>query len=123
MGKYQYAAGTAAVQEFTAARCSGKCERYSTDDEEGIVQSDQVTVKNSWDRLVFVLDWMSQDLDHPRHISASDRKGGDGWIKTQYRNTTSEICPFLLFSAQFSFFSLKIASFFAQSESTSLNLT
>ena len=31
--------------------------------EEGIVQIDQVTVKNSWGRLVFVLDWMSLDLE------------------------------------------------------------
>jgi hypothetical protein len=60
------------------------CERYSIDAEEGIVQIDQVTVKNSRGRLVFVLDWMSSDLDDLRHINASDRKGWDGWIKTQY---------------------------------------
>jgi hypothetical protein len=47
------------------------------------VQIDQVTVNNSWGRLVFVLDWMPPDLDDPRHISASDREGLDGWIKTQ----------------------------------------
>ena len=49
--------------------------RYSIDAEEGIVQIDQVTVKNSRGRLIFVLDWMSSDLDDLQHISASDRKG------------------------------------------------
>ena len=60
------------------------CERYIIDAEEGIVQIDQVTFINSQGRLVFVLDWMSSDLDDLRHISASDQKGWDGWIKTQY---------------------------------------
>ena len=50
------------------------CERYSIDAEEGIVQIDQVTVANSRGRLDFFLDWMSPDLDDPRHICASDRE-------------------------------------------------
>ena len=53
--------------------------------EESIMQIDQVTVKNSRGRLVFVLDWMSPDLDDMQHISESDREGWDGWIKTQYK--------------------------------------
>ena len=48
------------------------------------MQSDQLTVKNSQGRLVFVLDLMSPDLDDLQHISAYDREGWDGWIKTQY---------------------------------------
>ena len=38
------------------------------------MQIDQVTVENSWGRLVFVLDWMSPNLDDPQHISASYRE-------------------------------------------------
>ena len=48
------------------------------------MQSDQVMVKNSWGRLVLVLDWMSPDLEDLQHISASNREGWDVWIKTQY---------------------------------------
>jgi len=59
--------------------------RGITDAEEGIVKIDQVTVKNSWGRLVFILDRMSSDLDDLQHISAPDREGWDNWIKTQYR--------------------------------------
>ena len=33
-----------------------------------------MTVNNSRGRLVFVLDWVSPDLDDPQHISASDRE-------------------------------------------------
>ena len=68
---------------FTAAMGSGKCERYSIYVEEGIVQIDQVAVKNSRGRLVFVLDWMSPDLDDLQHISALTGRGWDCWIKTQ----------------------------------------
>ena len=54
------------------------CERYSIDAEEGIVQIDQVTVKNSQGRFVFVLDWMPPNVNDPLHISASDQDGWEG---------------------------------------------